>query len=115
MHTLPDGQRLEVLHLPATGAPAATASTPRPAIVFLHGSYHAAWCWREHFLPFFSAAGYDCYALSMRCQGGSDRAPGLKVAGTIDALAADIGSFVGALPRPPVLVAHSFAGLICQK
>jgi hypothetical protein len=41
-HRLPDGVNLEVLHL----APAA-AATPKahPPLVFVHGSYHAAWCW----------------------------------------------------------------------
>ena len=36
-------------------------------------SYHGAWCWRENFMPYFSAAGYDCYAVSLRGQGGSER------------------------------------------
>jgi alpha-beta hydrolase superfamily lysophospholipase len=27
-------------------------------------------------MPYFSAAGYDCFALSLRCQGGSDRPAG---------------------------------------
>lgn len=22
-------------------------------ILFVHGAYHAAWCWEEHFIPFF--------------------------------------------------------------
>ena len=36
-----------------------------PPLVFVHGSFHAAWCWAEHWLPFFSRAGFDCYALSL--------------------------------------------------
>lgn len=36
-----------------------------PPLVFVHGSFHAAWCWAEHWLPFFSLAGFDCYALSL--------------------------------------------------
>lgn len=66
-------------------------------------------------MPYFSRAGYDCYAVSQRCQGGSDRPTGVKVAGTLESLAADLGSVVAALPAPPILVAHSFAGLIAQK
>lgn len=42
-----------------------TVENGNPALVFVHGSYHAAWCWAEHWLPFFSASGYDCYALSL--------------------------------------------------
>ncbi|GBF98148.1 phosphoserine aminotransferase [Raphidocelis subcapitata] len=111
-HSLPDGSGLEVLHLAAADASKAAA---RPPLVFVHGSYHAAWCWKENFMPYFSAAGYDCFALSLRCQGGSDRPAGAKVAGNLDSLAADLGSYVSTFPRPPVLVTHSFSGLIAQK
>lgn len=52
----------------AAGAPAR-----RPPLVFVHGSYHGAWCWRENFMPYFAAAGYDTYAISLRGQGGSER------------------------------------------
>ncbi|KAG6741982.1 hypothetical protein POTOM_055264 [Populus tomentosa] len=30
------------------------SSEKNPPLVFVHGSYHAAWCWDEHWLPFFS-------------------------------------------------------------
>ena len=40
-------------------------NSENPPLVFVHGSYHAAWCWAEHWLPFFSAFGFDCYALSL--------------------------------------------------
>lgn len=36
-----------------------------PPLVFVHGSYHAGWCWAQHWLPFFSYYGFDCYALSL--------------------------------------------------
>lgn len=38
----------------------------RGAIVFVHGAYQGAWCWKEFFMPYFSRIGYDCYALSLR-------------------------------------------------
>ena len=68
-------------------------------------------------MPHFCAAGYDCYAVSMRAQGGSGGGedPAKKVAGTLDTHAADLASVVGGLPAAPVVVAHSFAGLILQK
>jgi hypothetical protein len=31
-------------------------STP---ILFVHGMWHAAWCWAEHFLPYFAQHGYE--------------------------------------------------------
>jgi pimeloyl-ACP methyl ester carboxylesterase len=61
-HRLPCGLDLEVI---AQCPPAAGERTP---LVFVHGSFHAAWCWAEHWLPFFSRAGFPCYALSLRAQ-----------------------------------------------
>ncbi|KAG2500407.1 hypothetical protein HYH03_001978 [Edaphochlamys debaryana] len=115
-HTLPDGAKLELVSQKASGT-----SSGRPPLLFVHGSYHAAWCWQENFLPYFSARGYDAYAVSMRAQGGSDPAPpGTAVAGTLDTLAADVASVVTAVQaesggRAPVVVGHSFGGLIVQK
>ena len=42
-----------------------------PPLLFVHGSCHAAWCWDEHFLPYFADHGFDSYALSLRGHGGS--------------------------------------------
>ena len=61
-HRLPCGLDLEVI---AQCPPAAGERSP---LVFVHGSFHAAWCWAEHWLPFFSRAGFPCYALSLRAQ-----------------------------------------------
>jgi hypothetical protein len=61
-HRLPCGLDLEVISQPPL------APRERPPLVFVHGSFHAAWCWAEHWLPFFSRAGFPCYALSLRAQ-----------------------------------------------
>ncbi len=42
-----------------------TARHPTP-IVFVHGGYHAAWCWDEHFLDYFADLGYRVVAPSLR-------------------------------------------------
>jgi alpha-beta hydrolase superfamily lysophospholipase len=44
-------------------------------LLFIHGAYTAAWCWEEHFLPFFAEAGYAAYALSLSGHGAT---PGRK-------------------------------------
>lgn len=89
-------------------------SSENPPLVFVHGSYHAAWCWAEHWLPFFSDSGYDCYAVSLLGQGESD-APAGSVAGTLETHAGDISDFINRnLKSPPVLLGHSFGGLIIQ-
>ncbi|GLJ09046.1 hypothetical protein SUGI_0100730 [Cryptomeria japonica] len=83
-------------------------------IVFVHGSFHAAWCWAVHWLPFFSEAGHDCHAISLLGQGESDVPLG-SVAGTLQTHARDIAHFIKyEVGVPPILVGHSFGGLIVQ-
>ena len=110
-HVTADGIRLEVFIKRA-----ASSSSSKPPIVFVHGSYHAAWCWSEHFFEYFANKGHDCYAISMRGQGGSDMPPDpdSAVAGTIETHATDVSGFCASLPTAPVLVGHSFGGLIAQ-
>jgi pimeloyl-ACP methyl ester carboxylesterase len=81
----------------------------------VHGSYHAAWCWADHWLPFFAARGHDCYAVSLRCQGGSGGEARGGVAGTLASHAADVTSLAAVLPSSPVLIGHSFGGLVVQE
>ncbi|KMZ56148.1 hypothetical protein ZOSMA_99G00790 [Zostera marina] len=84
-------------------------------IVFVHGSFHAAWCWAEHWLPYFSHAGYDCYAVSLLGQGESDL-PNGKFAGTLETHTCDIADFIQEqVKNPPILIGHSFGGLIIQS
>lgn len=86
----------------------------QPPLVFVHGSFHAAWCWAEHWLPFFSRHGFDCYALSLLAQGESDSPDG-AVAGSLQSHAADVADFIHKeIQFPPVLLGHSFGGLIVQ-
>lgn len=108
-HAAPDGVELEVLRC----APAAASS--KPPLLFVHGSFHASWCWETHWLPYYSAAGYDAYALSLRGQGGSGVGPGGGAAGTLEQHAADVCSLARALPGAPVLIGHSFGGLVVQQ
>jgi pimeloyl-ACP methyl ester carboxylesterase len=70
---------------------------------------------QERFQPYFTDAGYDSWAVSLRSQGGSDRQQGVKVAGTLDSHAADLAEVVQQLGTAPVMVPHSFGGLIAQK
>ncbi|KAF0931897.1 hypothetical protein E2562_007089, partial [Oryza meyeriana var. granulata] len=111
-HRLPCGLDLEVI---AQQPPVPGGGAPRPPLVFVHGSFHAAWCWAEHWLPFFSRAGFPCYALSLRAQGESS-IPAEKVAGTLETHTGDIADFIRKeISLPPVLIGHSFGGLIVQQ
>ncbi|XP_015583720.1 uncharacterized protein LOC8263602 isoform X3 [Ricinus communis] len=114
-HQLPSGLNMEVIEQKCNKDPDKRSSeSENPPLVFVHGSYHAAWCWAEHWLPFFSSFGYDCYALSLLGQGESDGPTG-SVAGTLQTHAGDIADFIQKnLELPPVLLGHSFGGLIIQ-
>ncbi|KAJ4825603.1 hypothetical protein Tsubulata_022674 [Turnera subulata] len=116
-HQLPSGLNMEVIEQKGV-APVVTdkksSEIENPPLVFVHGSYHAAWCWADHWLPFFSGFGFDCYALSLLGQGESD-APTGSVAGTLQTHASDVADFIQkTLEAPPVLLGHSFGGLIVQ-
>ncbi|TFJ87564.1 hypothetical protein NSK_000915 [Nannochloropsis salina CCMP1776] len=90
-------------------------------LVFIHGSFHSAWCWAEHFLPFFAAQGYDSYAIS--CRGTSPSpSPNQEASITINTHAADLRDFLRVAFPPseqdtpqPILIGHSFGGAILLK
>lgn len=64
-HELPSGLSMEVIFQKGLKLKDPDEENHYPPLVFIHGSFHAAWCWAEHWLPFFSNHGYDCYALSL--------------------------------------------------
>jgi pimeloyl-ACP methyl ester carboxylesterase len=86
-------------------------STP---ILFVHGMSHAAWCWAEHFLPYFASHGYVSHALSLRGHGGSEGRERLRWT-SLDEYVSDVVQVAATMPRPPVLVGHSMGGMIVQK
>lgn len=83
-------------------------------LLFLHGAYAAAWCWDEHFLPFFAERGYASHALSVSGHGGSPGRDRLDSFG-IDHYVRDVAEVVAHLPAPPVLIGHSMGGMVAQK
>ncbi len=95
-------------------------SKPKPPLVFIHGSFHASWCWAEKFFPFFADLGYPCYAISLRGTGGTFAGEEVKRVKIMDHVS-DITSFLEYVSKkeeggqPPVLLAHSFGGLAIMK
>mmetsp|Transcript_11710 Transcript_11710/g.17050 ORF Transcript_11710/g.17050 Transcript_11710/m.17050 type:complete len:468 (+) Transcript_11710:144-1547(+) len=99
-------------------------------LVFIHGSFHAAWCWAEYYLPYFASMGYPAIALSLRGTSGSPTGKGVKKV-SIDRHADDISSLLDYITAPrdiggmglgsnegfarPVLIGHSFGGLYVMK
>ncbi|MDP1652230.1 MAG: alpha/beta fold hydrolase [Rhodocyclaceae bacterium] len=86
----------------------------RPPLLFLHGAYTAAWCWQEHYLAFFAAAGFHSHALSLSGHGASRRRDHLD-SYSIDDYVKDVAEVVAGLPAPPVLIGHSMGGFVVQK
>lgn len=90
-------------------------SEPKPhPIVFVHGAWHAAWCWDEFFLDYFARHGYVVHAPSFQHHGGSHRPKSLRRCQIADYLG-DLARFARTLPATPILVGHSMGGLVVQK
>ena len=90
------------------------AITHKTPILFVHGMWHAAWCWEEYFLPYFSQNGFVTYALSLRGHGGSEGREQLRWS-SINDYVSDLAKVAEQLEAPPILVGHSMGGLIVQK
>jgi pimeloyl-ACP methyl ester carboxylesterase len=88
-----------------------TRDTP---ILFVHGAWHAAWCWCERFVPYFVQHGYVCHALSFRGHGASEGRQHLRRTGILHYVE-DLAQVAGQLDRAPILVAHSMGTLVAQK
>eukprot|EP00984_Skeletonema_dohrnii_P025673 scaffold14845_cov115-Skeletonema_dohrnii-CCMP3373.AAC.5 len=101
----------------------------KPTLAFLHGSFHASWCWAEKYMPFFASLGYPCVAFSLQGTGGTQvmeaGAKKVKIAshvadlnaflkGLSDDDAATLGLELGDDPKI-VLIGHSFGGLTIMK
>jgi pimeloyl-ACP methyl ester carboxylesterase len=85
-----------------------------PPLLFVHGAWHGAWCWDDHFLDFFADKGFRALALSLRGHGKSStdkRLNRFSIADYVD----DVRSVAEALPVPPVVIGHSMGGFVVQK
>ncbi len=91
----------------------ASESHPVP-LLFVHGAWHAAWCWDEHFLDFFADQGYRALAVSFRGHGNSPSDKPLRACSVADYVA-DVVSVAASLTTSPVVIGHSMGGLIVQK
>ncbi len=87
------------------------APSTRPPLLFIHGAYHGAWCWEEHFLAYFAERGYDAVAFSLRGHGQSAGRERIAHWGLNDYLE-DVRQVAGELDQPPVVVGHSLGGVL---
>jgi pimeloyl-ACP methyl ester carboxylesterase len=92
-----------------------SVSEPHPApLLFVHGAWHAAWCWDEHFLNFFADRGYRALALSLRGHGSSPTRKPLRACSIADYVE-DVRLVADSLPGRPVVIGHSLGGFVVQK
>jgi pimeloyl-ACP methyl ester carboxylesterase len=103
------GLKLEVIERRA-----ARRREEAPPLLFVHGAWHGAWCWDEHFLPFFAGEGYDVYALSLRGHCGSSGRERLRWT-RIEDYVADVANVAAGLRTAPVVIGHSMGGFVVQK
>lgn len=101
---------LEILEVRADGGRGGAG----PPFLFVHGAWHGAWCWAEHFLPYVAARGHDAYALSLRGHGRSGQVRSLRRT-TLGDYLDDLAAAVERLGRAPILVGHSMGGLVVQR
>lgn len=82
-----------------------------PPILFVHGSYCAAWIWDEKFMPYFAEQGYSCNAVSLRGHGASE---GLLAWASLADYVDDVAKAAAGLGAPPIIIGHSMGGLVVQ-
>jgi pimeloyl-ACP methyl ester carboxylesterase len=86
----------------------------RASLLFVHGAWHGAWCWDEHFLDFFAEQGYRSLAVSLRGHGNSSAPKPMRLCSIAD-FVDDVASVANSLPQPPVVIGHSMGGFVVQK
>ena len=90
-----------------------TDAHPVP-LLFIHGGYHAAWCWDEYFLEFFADRGFHALALSLRGHGRSTLSQPLRSCSIADYVD-DVSTVATLLNAEPVVIGHSMGGFVVQK
>ena len=88
---------------------------PHPVpLLFVHGGWHGAWCWDDHFLDYFANAGYRAVSMSLRGHGTSPTPKPLHKVSIADYLD-DVRSVADDLGGAPVLIGHSLGGFVVQR
>jgi pimeloyl-ACP methyl ester carboxylesterase len=86
----------------------------RPPLLFVHGAWHGAWCWEQHFLRYFGDRGWTVKALDLRGHGeawGRERLRWTRLSEYVE----DVAAAAATMDAPPVVVGHSMGGAIVQK
>jgi pimeloyl-ACP methyl ester carboxylesterase len=104
----PDGAGLELREIVPEGG------TDKPPLLFVHGAWHGAWCFAEHWMPEAAARGWPCYAVGLTGHGDSGGDEVLRLS-SLGQYEDDIVAAIHALPAAPALLGHSMGGLLTQR
>jgi pimeloyl-ACP methyl ester carboxylesterase len=120
MKTLQHPMPLEVISRePALPLASPLASRALPPLLFVHGACAGAWCWDEHFLPYYAEHGFSAHALSLRGHGEGRQNGNPSASFSIENYVEDVRRVASELTAThgtaPVLVGHSMGGLVVQR
>ena len=88
---------------------------PATPLLMVHGGLHGWWAW-ESWMGLLAAAGWRCFAMSLRNHTGSRSIPDAEYfASTVADYVADVDAVMRWLGTPPVLIGHSMGGIVVQK
>ncbi|GAB5372366.1 hypothetical protein AAMO2058_001658900 [Amorphochlora amoebiformis] len=114
-----DGFRMQVLS--EDGKKLDLHSPQPPPLVFIHGSFHSAWCWAEKWMGYLAEKGYPSYAISLRGTAWSPDPLAKDVrAPSVEQHVVDLLRFLRLKnltdpQRLPIIIAHSFGGIVAMK
>ena len=108
---LENAEQLEIIE--ANPRKGRKGGAKRP-LLFVHGAFTGAWCWTEHFLPYFAKQGFRACALSLSGHGGSPGRDGLDSFSIADYVN-DLERAVSTVGGDPIIVGHSMGGFVVQK
>ncbi len=83
-------------------------------LLFIHGMWHAAWCYNEYFLPELEKQNIKAYALSLSNHGKSDKLKNINFL-SIKQYVKDVERVIVEIGQEPLLVGHSMGGFVVQK
>lgn len=94
-------------------SPSVAAREKKGTLVLLHGACFSAWVWKDNFMHFFSDAGYEVWAVSLR--GHGDSSPGKSLRWTsVSDYVDDLMDVLSAIDGPVYVLGHSMGGFIIQ-
>src|SRR5260221_2029224 len=85
-----------------------------PPLLFVHGAWHGAWCWEEHFLGYFADRGWQVKAIDLRGHASARARKRLRWTRLAEYVA-DLAEAAAAMPEPRVVIGHSMGGIVVQK